>query len=34
MDVSPLSTDAIGKLARAQTGVWRWLVEEAGYVLE
>ena len=34
MDVLPLSTDAMGKLAREQTDVWRRLTKEAGYVAE
>ncbi len=34
MDVAPLSTEAIGRLARDQTDVWRRLVKDAGYVVE
>jgi len=34
MDVSPLSTDSVGKPARGRTDIWQWLVEQPGSVVE
>jgi len=34
MDLAPLSSDAMGKLAREQAGVWRRLTQDAGMVPE
>ena len=34
MDVNPLSSDAMGALAKEQTEVWRRLIREAGIVPE